>query len=172
MIQPEHSDFTFTAPGIKLDLSMQVARYEWKNHPFIIILTWNYADDAHQPVMMLCPKYMNDTTRKEVGVAIIERNDAWKWSRSHNSDRFMVGYHGFGKPPSSDEWQALNAEYYCVTMGIDTDQANRLRGKIEDHVGDLILMPPAPPRDNVAHATFTQTSLQTGKTEEITVFGD
>lgn len=166
-IQP--TDFTITAPGVKLDLSMQVARYEYRM--FVLILTWNYADDANQPVMMIGPTAV-PRSGDDLRVCTVHMNDAWRWSRTHNSDRQMIGYHGFGKPPSSDEWQKANAEHYCDMLDIDRGYANHLRTKIEDHLEDLLMMPPAPPRDGAGHATFTQTNLQTGAVEEITVIGD
>ena len=59
-----------------------------------------------------------DLETGEPRVCVIRLSDAWRWSRTHNNDRMMIGYRFFGKPPSSDAWQAANA-IYAELMGLN-----------------------------------------------------
>lgn len=157
-----------TAP-VELDLRYQHRRIQQGD--ITVMLTWNWADDQPVAVMVLAPTYW-DKSHGTPTLCVIPRAEAWRWSRTHNNDRHMLGYHGFGNPPSSDAWQAAMAVYYAELLGLngaDTRVQNRIRGIIEDYLDELLSIPPAPKREGMGQAVFEVTDLNTGKTNEVII---
>ena len=115
---PDAPQATVETEEVVIDFNFQHFRRE--HGDITVILTWNFNDDNPDAVLLLVPTYAPDAG-ENLNICVIARNDAWKWSRTHNSDRQMVGYHGFGKPPSSDEWQQMNAIYYCMQLNLAGD---------------------------------------------------
>lgn len=137
------------------------------------MLTWDWGGDQPEPALILAPTFW-DLETGEPRVCVIRLSDAWRWSRTHNNDRMMIGYRFFGRPPSSDAWQAANAIYYAELMGLngaDMRTVNRIRTIIEDSLYDLVTLRPAPIREGMGEAVFGLTELSTGKTREIVVKG-
>lgn len=137
------------------------------------MLTWDWGGDQPEPCLLLAPTYW-DRNDGDPTLCVIRMNDAWKWSRTHNNDRWMIGSKFFGKPPSSDNWQMATGIYYAERLGLngsDTRTVNRIRGIIEDSLDYLVMLPPAPEREGMGEAVFELTRISTGKTREITIKG-
>lgn len=136
-----------------------------------LMLTWDWGGDQPQPALLLAPTSWDPEADGEPTICVVHLNEAWRWSRTHNSDRRMIGYHGFGKPPSSEAWQAAMGIYYAMQLGLDgadNRTVNRIRTLIEDHLGDLAMMPPAPLREGQTGAIARITRAD-GRTEELTL---
>ena len=133
-----------------------------------VLITWDFGEKPDAALILTWTNAPKDVD-ESIPLCVVLRNDAWKWSRTHNDDRVMVGYHGFGQPPTSEEWQDLNAKYHCIALALDPyDRRSplRVRSLIEDYLDDLIMCPPAPDREGVGEAVFTTTSLETGSVTE------
>ena len=167
---------TFDAPiiadeGRAIELDFRYIHRRHTHGDLTVMLTWDWGGEQPQAALLIAPTFWDPVADGEPTVCIIHRNDGWKWSRTHNNDRFMIGYPGFGKPPSSDAWQAANATYYAMQLGLDAADlrtVNRIRGLIEDYLDDLTMLPPAPTREGQGGAIgrITETS---GRTTEITI---
>lgn len=152
---------TFDAPiiadearDIELDFRFIHARHQ--RGDITVMLTWDWGGDGNpEPVMLLAPTSWDPVANGEPTICVIRLSEGWKWSRTHNSDRYMIGYPGFGKPPASDAWQATTAAYYAMLLGMEAggmQTVNRIRGIIEDYLGDLAALPPAPQRPDQGSA--------------------
>ena len=166
---------SFDAPIIadeerQIELDWRYIHRTHQHGDLTVMLTWDWGGDQPQAVLMIAPSAW-DRADGDPTIVLIHRGDCWKWSRTHNRDREMIGYHGFGKPPSSDAWQAANAIYYAERLGLngaDMRVVNRIRGLIEDYLGDLVMMPPAPVREGQGGAIVRLTD-NIGRTSEVIV---
>lgn len=151
--------------------------YQWRraqHGDITAILTWNWGHESGPDAcLVLCPTYHDPRGSGGVGLVVIDRRDLWKWSRDHNDDSVMVEVDGTEFEVSGDQWQRECAAHVARKIGITDSPPNtiRIRGIIEDAIGDLLTMPPAPQLatpDNPA-ATFDVTDLTTGKTTQRSV---
>lgn len=161
-------------PDVELDLRYLHEREELGG--ITRMLSWNFAPGNEDAVMLLAPSYVprgaDEDESWQPGICVIHRNDAWKWSRTHNDDKAMAGLHLADGSTSGDEWQEENAAYFADVLELDSVSVrtrNRIREMIEDRLDELVAMPPAPIREDAEKVTFTTTSLSTGKVEEIDV---
>lgn len=162
-------------PAVELDLRYQ--HYRKQHGPITVILTWNWAvepGEVPDAMLVLAPTRWDTDNEEPPTLCCVQRNDAWRWSRTHNNDRHMIGHWAFGRPPASENWQKANAIYYALCLGLEAHESrtiNRIRGLIEDYLDDLVSMPPAPIRElgKDAHATFEVTDLKTGSMQELPV---
>jgi hypothetical protein len=132
------------------------------------MLTWDFADDARDPCLVLAPTFAPRDGR-QVRIVVIRLKDAWLWSRDHNDDTEMEAFARQGVKITGDQWQRACAAYYAVILGFDPNNAGvvrRVRGIIEDAIPDLHIMPPAPERET--HETGVIADLTDLATGEVT----
>ena len=140
-----------------MTLSLDLEHYHWRRDlgEFTLIGTWLLDGKLNRPCMVIIRK--GEFTHEATTPCIVPLDDAWLW-----------------EPKTGDPKQAMHYTWgYCEALRLDPNNFKniyRIRSLIDDHLGDLLHIPPySPPPDRKGNviAEITVTDHRTGKTIEV-----